>query len=163
MTQTPTQKLFDFVMKCDKLFYLKDRWSDERDYEDFAEYRDAIKAIFANTGYSVKAVSQSFKITIIGDNTEFEVTILATKVKISSRPLQPIVQPKEGLLRMKNILAKADATLKKPRGIGNVVRELINAGKSNSQILSIVKSVFPEAKTNDSCVNWYRNQLKKSA
>ena len=49
-----------------------------------------------------------------------------------------------------------------PRGVGEYVKTQIKEGKTNDEILSLVKENFPENNTNANCVNWYRNAPKIS-
>lgn len=48
-----------------------------------------------------------------------------------------------------------------PRGVGDYVKDLIKAGKTNEEIMALVKENFPQNNTNVNCVNWYRNALKQ--
>ncbi len=50
--------------------------------------------------------------------------------------------------------------VKKP-GVGDFVKKLIMEGKTNEKILELVTVKFPEAKTTNSSVNWYRSDLRK--
>lgn len=55
-----------------------------------------------------------------------------------------------------------DATEEKTvkRGVGDVAKEAIRAGKTNEDALAAVKAEFPEAKTSLASINWYRNKLR---
>lgn len=48
--------------------------------------------------------------------------------------------------------------------IGSVARAMIvaNPGKKNAEILALVKAEFPEAKTSEACIAWYKSDMKKS-
>ena len=48
-------------------------------------------------------------------------------------------------------------------GVGSRVRELVNEGKSNNEILEIVRKENPLRKTTYSCIAWYKNDIKKKA
>lgn len=53
-------------------------------------------------------------------------------------------------------------TIEAPKkGIGAMIKELIGQGLSTDDILTKVKEVNPDAKTNRACVSWYRSDLKK--
>jgi hypothetical protein len=47
-------------------------------------------------------------------------------------------------------------------GIGQFVRYLLTkTTKNTAEILALVKTQFPEAKTTPACVAWYKNDLRK--
>ena len=48
-------------------------------------------------------------------------------------------------------------------GVGGRVRELIKEGKSNNEILEIVRKENPLRKTTYSCIAWYKSDEKKKA
>mgnify|MGYP000235632378 CR=1 FL=1 len=58
---------------------------------------------------------------------------------------------------------KAAPTSKGKQTIGSVATSAIKEGLSNDDVLQIVKSVFPNAKTTNASINWYRSQLNKKA
>lgn len=47
--------------------------------------------------------------------------------------------------------------------IGQTVREIIiaNPTASNDEILTAVRAKFPEAKTSNSCIAWYKSDMRK--
>jgi hypothetical protein len=47
------------------------------------------------------------------------------------------------------------------QGIGAFAKEQIAAGKTNAEIMEMVKTQFPTAKTTPSCIAFYRNAIKK--
>ena len=66
------------------VYALKSRWKDEREYEDFADYKKDLVNFFGGFGLTVKNVSKSFKITFSnGDSVAFKnwgkVTLTAAK------------------------------------------------------------------------------------
>jgi hypothetical protein len=63
------------------------------------------------------------------------------------------------------ISKKATKPGAKPRGkgIGHFCEAMIADGKTNAEILAAVAKTFPDAKTSDSSVNWYRNKMAKEA
>lgn len=69
--QSPAAKLFEFVgtnAVQERVYYLKARWNDEREFEDFAEYVDAMKAVFADlNGFEVINVNKRMTITVVSD------------------------------------------------------------------------------------------------
>lgn len=48
------------------------------------------------------------------------------------------------------------------RNIGAVAMEAIQDGKTNDEVLEAVKAEFPEAKTSNASINWYRNKMKNA-
>ena len=48
-------------------------------------------------------------------------------------------------------------------GVGGRVRELIKEGKSNNEILEIVRKENPLRKTTYACIAWYKSDEKKKA
>ena len=55
------QANFDAI--ADRVYYLKDRWADEREYEDFAEYSENLSAFLVGLGTTAPTVSKSFKLS----------------------------------------------------------------------------------------------------
>jgi len=55
------------------LYYLKQRWSDEREYEDFDEYVKIFKDTFKKYGFENIKLTKSFKVTLnhLGWKTQF--------------------------------------------------------------------------------------------
>ena len=52
--------------------------------------------------------------------------------------------------------------VQKPK-VGARARELIKAGgKTNKEILEIIKQEYPEGKTSIACIAWYQSDLKKT-
>ena len=72
-----TRPLFFF---CDNL---KERWQDEREYEDFKDYIEEAKKRFEKIGFKLVKMTKSFNLEFI---TPEEVTIYA-KVKKASNSL----------------------------------------------------------------------------
>lgn len=46
--------------------------------------------------------------------------------------------------------------------IGQIAMRGIENGLTNEQIISLVKSVYPNAKTSNASVNWYRSKMNKA-
>lgn len=61
------------VARIETLFYLEDRWQDEKEYEDFAEYIKVAKKLFDGTGYEFMRLTRGFKITVRKDGTTFRI------------------------------------------------------------------------------------------
>ena len=68
-----------------KLFRLKYRWLDEREYEDFEDYKKEIKKIFENTIYVILKITKGFKITLTERHSSIDLnlTILTNKWRIT--------------------------------------------------------------------------------
>jgi hypothetical protein len=49
---------------------------------------------------------------------------------------------------------------KKPT-IGSTAIAAIQSGKTDEEILALVKKVHPKSRTSKACVSWYRGYLKK--
>lgn len=62
-----------------KLVYLKQRWEDEQDYEDFNEYKKIIKSIFKKFRFNVEVIHEDFHIALI-----HKVGVWCTDIKIKS-------------------------------------------------------------------------------
>lgn len=51
-----------------RLYYFRDRWEDEKEYEDFASYRKAVVELFADAGFSTVTVSKRFAVRCSDDD-----------------------------------------------------------------------------------------------
>lgn len=47
------------------------------------------------------------------------------------------------------------------RGVGAVARDAIRRGMSNEEALEHVRAVLPDAKTNKTCIYWYRAKMRR--
>ena len=47
------------------------------------------------------------------------------------------------------------------QGVGSFAKEQIAAGKTNAEVLALVKSQFPDAKTTTGCIAFYRTAMAK--
>ncbi len=56
---------------------------------------------------------------------------------------------------------KPAAAKTKARGIGDVAKDAILAGKTNDQALAAVMKAFPKCSSNLACMSWYRGKLRK--
>tara|TARA_R110000824_G_scaffold20974_1_gene78641 strand:- start:630 stop:920 length:291 start_codon:yes stop_codon:yes gene_type:complete len=69
--------------EANRLGYFRDRWEDEKDYEDFEEYRAAIKKLFEENGFSDVKVNKRFTINCTDTaGIEVEVRVQKTSVKL---------------------------------------------------------------------------------
>lgn len=57
------------------LFYYFERWQDEREYEDWQDYADAIEKKFACPGVSIKANRRPFGFTMLGFKEKIKIGI----------------------------------------------------------------------------------------
>jgi hypothetical protein len=67
-TKTRLEQVMDDLSVAkimDRILYLKDRWQDEREYEDFAEYETAIINLFIDTPYEVASVTRGFAVNLV--------------------------------------------------------------------------------------------------
>ena len=64
-------KVHQFLMKnIDSLYSLKWRWADEKDYEDFEDYKNVIINLAKKSGLIPYKISKSFKISFkFNENT----------------------------------------------------------------------------------------------
>jgi len=78
-------KVSAFVSKNEKLFYLKHRWEDEKEYEDFSEYKSIISKIFLPITKDIK-ITKGFQITLrLKENIQITVKINKTHWKINAK------------------------------------------------------------------------------
>ena len=70
------------VQKKDNLFYLKQRWIDERKYEDFNNYRKIILEIFKD--FPNTKVDKNFTINITGKDRIMIIKVGVSKIKLES-------------------------------------------------------------------------------
>lgn len=76
------KQLLEFASKNDRLIYLKGRWLDEHEYEDFNQYKVEIEKCFEGSGYVVKKISKSFKIELEKDRLPLTLKIGAHSVNV---------------------------------------------------------------------------------
>lgn len=68
--------------KSDQFYYLKDRWADERDHENFQEYIKAFRGILAGTGFTLLSLTKSFKATLESEGQQIMLVIKARGIDI---------------------------------------------------------------------------------
>jgi len=56
--------LVNNIMDDGRLFYLYDRWQDEKEYEDFADYIEHTKNFIEEHGLAFVKMTKGFKVTI---------------------------------------------------------------------------------------------------
>lgn len=84
---TVGQQTCDALMKVftdneEKLGYLKGRWQDEKEYEDFEEYKAIMKPLFEAAGFRVLKITKSFSIQVTKDGMGFEMKIGTRQVSV---------------------------------------------------------------------------------
>jgi len=62
ITRTNLDKCLDENSR--NLYYLKSRWNDEKEYEDFDEYAKIFKDTFKKYGFEDISLTKSFKVTL---------------------------------------------------------------------------------------------------
>jgi hypothetical protein len=80
--QVLLKEVIDFVERQEQIFYLKHRWMDEKEYEDFLEYKVALQNIFEEAGYKIKSINESFTIKIMKDAHLITIKILLGSFKV---------------------------------------------------------------------------------
>lgn len=76
--------LLKLIADSTELFNLKARWLDEREYEDFADYRKLIVRFFELHGYCVTAVNKAFTADVTRNGVKL-------RAKIGTRRIQVLV------------------------------------------------------------------------
>ena len=81
--QNQIDSLFDKYI--DKLGYLRDRWQDEKEYEDFADYKKVVTEIFEEFGFTNIKLSKGFMIKCQNQesSSSWEIKIQARGVKVT--------------------------------------------------------------------------------
>lgn len=66
---------------------------------------------------------------------------------------------------MEQVVTPEVTTEVKPvkKSIGQTVRDMVseNPSKSNKELLASIMEVFPEAKTTEACIAWYKSDMRK--
>lgn len=125
--------------------------------------KDTVELYNALASVLCKAPVQSFK------NRTTAATAVATLEKLMNTPTVDqhanAAAKAEKAEKVKAARPPKEPKESKPRGIGlgAFCVGLIQAGKSNAEILEAVKAKWPDAKTSVSSLGWYRNNLKKKS
>ena len=77
------KKLNNMFDNAELLWYLKDRWQDEREYEDFADYIQKVKEFVEEKGFTFVKMTKGFKITIKHLTTLITLQIRANDVDVT--------------------------------------------------------------------------------
>lgn len=86
-----------------------------------------------------------------------------TKAWLSAGFLAEQVDMEGERLSFRRAMERASKVEENPhrRGVGDVAKAAILAGKTNEETLLDVKARHPNAQTNGNCINWYRNDLRR--
>lgn len=75
-TSRISNKLHDlFDEEAQAILYLRDRWEDERGYEDFSEYQNLVSVMFEQAGFSQTNLNKNFTIKTKFIHTDIEIKI----------------------------------------------------------------------------------------
>lgn len=69
-----------------KIHYLRDRWQDEREYEDFAEYPKVAEKICTDNGYRMISLTKRFDMTIEAHGHTFLIGMRARGFFVEHQP-----------------------------------------------------------------------------
>lgn len=75
--------LINTIMENGRLFYLYDRWQDEKEYEDFADYIEQAKNFITDFGLVFVKMTKSFKVTIRHIDTLVEINITKSGANVT--------------------------------------------------------------------------------
>ena len=75
--------LIDYIMEDGRLFYLYDRWQDEKEYEDFADYIEQAKNFITDFGLVFVKMTKSFKVTVRHIDTLVEIKITKSGANVT--------------------------------------------------------------------------------
>tara|TARA_R110000751_G_scaffold31347_3_gene79975 strand:- start:172 stop:456 length:285 start_codon:yes stop_codon:yes gene_type:complete len=71
------------IMDDGRLFYLYDRWQDEKEYEDFADYIEQAKNFITDFGLVFVKMTKGFKVTVKHIDTLVEIKITKTGANVT--------------------------------------------------------------------------------
>jgi hypothetical protein len=71
------------IMDDGRLFYLYDRWQDEKEYEDFADYIEQAKNFITDFGLVFVKMTKGFKVTVKHIDTFVEIKITKTGANVT--------------------------------------------------------------------------------
>jgi hypothetical protein len=71
------------IMDDGRLFYLYDRWQDEKEYEDFADYIEQAKNFITDFGLVFVKMTKSFKVTVRHIDTLVEIKITKSGANVT--------------------------------------------------------------------------------
>lgn len=162
---------FEFeTFKCDGLWF----------WREFAEAKPLsaaqLKANGGNKAMLAAAVNEPAKTAPVVDPHAFDIEPDAFDIPPELKRDPPTAEERKALIAkakrttgptriIKNPpnvkAAKARAEKTKAQGVGFVARSAILAGKTNAEALAEVMAAFPKCGSNNGCMGWYRNKLRK--
>jgi len=71
------------IMDDGRLFYLYDRWQDEKEYEDFADYIEQAKNFITDFGLVFVKMTKGFKVTVRHIDTLVEIKITRSGANVT--------------------------------------------------------------------------------
>jgi hypothetical protein len=71
------------IMDDGRLFYLYDRWQDEKEYEDFTDYIEHAKGFIEEFGLIFVKMTKSFKIVVRNLDTLVEIKINKSNANVT--------------------------------------------------------------------------------
>jgi hypothetical protein len=71
------------IMDDGRLFYLYDRWQDEKEYEDFADYIEQAKNFITDFGLVFVKMTKGFKVTVRHIDTLVEIKITKSGANVT--------------------------------------------------------------------------------
>tara|TARA_R100000656_G_scaffold17475_1_gene16356 strand:- start:156 stop:476 length:321 start_codon:yes stop_codon:yes gene_type:complete len=75
--------LINNVLGDGRLFYLYDRWQDEKEYEDFADYIEQVKNLIEGFGLVFIKMTKGFKVAIRHIDTLVEIKITKSGANVT--------------------------------------------------------------------------------
>jgi hypothetical protein len=84
--QESLRNMFQAYVRTSNILSLRDRWQDEKEYEDFQSYKILIANGLEKAGYEVLGITKAFKITVRKENT-----IMVAKVGLRSFSIELFV------------------------------------------------------------------------
>ncbi len=75
--------LIDNLMEDGRLFYLYDRWQDEKHYEDFDDYIEHAKNFIKECGLVFVHMTKGFKVVVKHLDTNVEIKINKTSANVT--------------------------------------------------------------------------------
>lgn len=116
--------------------------------------RKAKNPVVSNEITTVEVAGQELQVIDFGPVIEEEVVEQSTGPSLMSQLVQQVVDADKQEAEVK---VKAE----KNEGVGQFIRNLIDEGLGNKEILSIVHEQYGNTNTSYACVAWYRNKMKK--
>ena len=78
-----TKKIIKKINKHGQLFYLYDRWQEEKEYEDFADYIENAKKFIEKNGLVFVKMTKGFKVIVKHNDTLVKMKITNSYTDVS--------------------------------------------------------------------------------